>query len=129
MKLVFATGNSGKLREASEILGSGFELSSLAQVGITEDIPETGNTLRQCGRGQRVVRVDKYDEIGLFCMLHARGSCFGNATIGLMYHRYARVFAGILITNRSAIVGRAIVNQHHTEVCKRLCQYRLDALG
>ena len=46
MKLVFATGNSGKLREASEILGEGFELVSLAQVGITEDIPETGNTLR-----------------------------------------------------------------------------------
>lgn len=46
MKLVFATGNSGKLREASEILGDGFELASLAQVGITEDIPETGKTLR-----------------------------------------------------------------------------------
>ena len=46
MKLVFATGNIGKLREASEILGEGFELVSLAQVGITEDIPETGNTLK-----------------------------------------------------------------------------------
>ena len=46
MKLVFATGNSGKLREASEILGEGFELVSLSQVGIEEDIPETGNTLR-----------------------------------------------------------------------------------
>ena len=46
MKLVFATGNSGKLREASQILGEGFELVSLAQVGITEDIPETGTTLR-----------------------------------------------------------------------------------
>ena len=46
MKLTFATGNSGKLREASEILGEGFELVSLAQVGITEDIPETGKTLR-----------------------------------------------------------------------------------
>ncbi len=45
MKLVFATGNEGKLREASEILGEGFELVSLAQVGITEDIPETGKTL------------------------------------------------------------------------------------
>ena len=44
--MVFATGNSGKLREASEILGEGFELVSLAQVGITEDIPETGTTLR-----------------------------------------------------------------------------------
>ena len=46
MKIVFATGNVGKLREASEILGEGFELVSLAQVGIEEDIPETGNTLR-----------------------------------------------------------------------------------
>ena len=46
MKLTFATGNSGKLREASEILGEGFELVSLADVGITEDIPETGDTLR-----------------------------------------------------------------------------------
>ena len=46
MKRVFATGNVGKLREASEILGEGFELVSLADVGILEDIPETGTTLR-----------------------------------------------------------------------------------
>lgn len=46
MKIVFATGNSGKLREASEILGEGFELVSLADMGILEDIPETGKTLR-----------------------------------------------------------------------------------
>ena len=45
MKIVFATGNKGKLREASEILGEGFELSSLQDVGIYEDVPETGNTL------------------------------------------------------------------------------------
>ena len=46
IKLVFATGNSGKLREASEILGRGFELVTPAKVGIDEDIPETGNTLK-----------------------------------------------------------------------------------
>lgn len=46
MKIVFATGNSGKLREASEILGGGFELVSPAEMGITEDIPETGSSLR-----------------------------------------------------------------------------------
>ena len=46
MKLVFATGNSGKLREASDILGQGYELVTPLQVGITEDIPETGKTLR-----------------------------------------------------------------------------------
>ena len=46
MKIVFATGNTGKLREASEILGEGFELVTPADLGITEDIPETGMTLR-----------------------------------------------------------------------------------
>ena len=46
MKMVFATGNSGKLREASEILGKGFELFTPAQMGISEEIPETGSTLR-----------------------------------------------------------------------------------
>ncbi len=46
MKLVFATGNPGKLREAAEILGEGFELVTPAEVGITEEIPETGSTLR-----------------------------------------------------------------------------------
>ena len=45
MKIVFATGNKGKLREASEILGEGFELLTPADFGIVEDIPETGNTL------------------------------------------------------------------------------------
>ena len=45
-KIVFATGNSGKLREASEILGGAFELVTPAQSGIIEDIPENGTTLR-----------------------------------------------------------------------------------
>ncbi len=45
-KIVFASANPGKIREASEILGDGFEILSAAQAGITEDIPETGNTLR-----------------------------------------------------------------------------------
>ena len=46
-KIVFATGNRGKLREASEILGEGFELVTPADFGITEDIPETGETLQE----------------------------------------------------------------------------------
>lgn len=46
MKIVFATGNKGKLREASEILGEGFELQTPVDFGIFEDIPETGDTLK-----------------------------------------------------------------------------------
>lgn len=47
MKLIFATGNKGKLREASEILGPSFTLETPAMHGITEDIPETGDTLEE----------------------------------------------------------------------------------
>lgn len=47
MKIVFATGNKGKLREAAEILGGGFALLSPAELGITEDIEETGDTLKE----------------------------------------------------------------------------------
>lgn len=46
MKIVFATNNQHKVREASEILGPGFELVTPAELGITEDIPETGNTFK-----------------------------------------------------------------------------------
>jgi len=46
MKITFATGNSGKLREAKEILGGGFELVTPAQLGLTEDIEETGTTFK-----------------------------------------------------------------------------------
>jgi len=70
MKLVFATGNSGKLREASEILGEGFELVSLAQVGITEDIPETGKTLR----ANSLLKAQYlYDKVGCNCFADDTG--------------------------------------------------------
>ncbi len=47
MKLIFATANAHKLREASEILGSQFEVISPASLGILDDIEETGTTLRE----------------------------------------------------------------------------------
>lgn len=45
MTLVFATGNRAKLREAREILGAGVRIASPADLGLTDDIPETGDTL------------------------------------------------------------------------------------
>ncbi|MCQ2179090.1 MAG: RdgB/HAM1 family non-canonical purine NTP pyrophosphatase [Bacteroidales bacterium] len=47
MKIIFATGNKGKLREAQEILGPGYELVTPAELGIFEDIEETGDTLEE----------------------------------------------------------------------------------
>ncbi len=88
MKLTFATGNSGKLREASEILGEGFELASLAQVGITEDIPETGNTLR----ANSIQKAEYlYERIGCDCFADDTGlevDALGGAP-GVYTARYA----------------------------------------
>ena len=59
MKLTFATGNRGKLREASEILGGEFEIVSSASAGITEDIPETGSTLEENSRMKACYVMDR----------------------------------------------------------------------
>ena len=47
MKLVFATGNRGKLREAREILGDAFEVLSPAELGVTGEPDENAMTLRE----------------------------------------------------------------------------------
>ena len=70
MKIVFATGNPGKLREAQEILGEGFELVTPAEAGISEDIPETGNTLR-ANSLQKAQYI--YDKTGLDCFADDTG--------------------------------------------------------
>ena len=46
MQIIFATGNPHKLLEAQEILGPDFQLKTPADYGITEDIPETSDTIR-----------------------------------------------------------------------------------
>lgn len=45
MKLIFATNNRHKLTEVGQILGDQLELVTLAECGITEDIPETSPTI------------------------------------------------------------------------------------
>ena len=47
MKIVFATGNAHKLHEAGEILSDLCELVMPSSLGLTEDIPETGETLEE----------------------------------------------------------------------------------
>ena len=88
MKIVFATGYIGKLREASEILGEGFELVSLALAGIEEDIPATGNTLR-ANSLQKAQYL--YDKLGCDCYADDTGlevDALGGAP-GVYTARYA----------------------------------------
>ena len=47
MKIIFATGNKGKLREAADILAPDFEVICPADLGITDDVEETGLTLKE----------------------------------------------------------------------------------
>ena len=45
MKIVFATNNPNKLKEIQALIPNGIEIVSLKEIGCTEDIPETGDTL------------------------------------------------------------------------------------
>jgi len=70
MKLVFASANPGKVREASEILGPGFQIITAAEAGVTEDIPETGNSLR-ANSLQKAQYI--YERTGLDCFADDSG--------------------------------------------------------
>lgn len=50
MKLLFATGNKNKLREAGGILGENIDIVSPAELGISGDVEETGSTLLENSR-------------------------------------------------------------------------------
>ena len=62
-KIVFATGNSNKLKEIKSAVSS-FEIVGLRGLGITEEIPETGDTLKKNAL-QKAKYV--YDKTGLDC--------------------------------------------------------------
>ena len=62
-KIVFATGNPNKLKEIKSAIKS-FEIVGLRDLGITEEIPETGDTLKKNAL-QKAKYV--YDKTGLDC--------------------------------------------------------------
>ena len=62
-KIVFATGNPNKLKEIKSAINS-FEIVGIKDLGITEEIPETGDTLNKNAL-QKAKYV--YDKTGLDC--------------------------------------------------------------
>ena len=70
MKIVFATNNTHKLSEVRALLGDGFELVTLREVGITEDIPETGATLDE---NASIKARYVYERTGLDCFADDTG--------------------------------------------------------
>lgn len=70
MKIVFATNNKHKLQEIREILGEGFDVVSLAEIGCHDDIPENGLTLKENAFAKAKYVFDKY---GLDCFADDTG--------------------------------------------------------
>lgn len=70
MKLVFATANKGKLREAREILGPDYEVISPADLGILDDIEETGSTFKE----NSIIKAEYiYKKTGMNCFADDTG--------------------------------------------------------
>jgi len=71
MKICFASNNLKKLEEITQKLaGSAIEIIPLSETGITEDIPETGDTLLH-NAFQKAHYV--YERTGLFCFADDTG--------------------------------------------------------
>lgn len=47
MQLVFASSNQHKIEEIKKIIPASYVISGLKEAGITEEIPETGTTIRE----------------------------------------------------------------------------------
>lgn len=70
MKIVFATNNAHKLSEVRAVLNDDIELVTLKEVGITEDIPETGATLDE---NASIKARYVYERTGLDCFADDTG--------------------------------------------------------
>ena len=90
MKIVFATNNKHKLDEVRNILGEGFEVVSLSEIGCTEDIPETGNTLKENAQQKAEYIYNKY---GIPCFADDTGLEVEalNGEPGIYSARYAAI--------------------------------------
>lgn len=88
MDIVFATGNRHKLSEAQQILGPSFKLMTPSNFGFYDDIPETGNTIKENAiQKARFV----YDKFGICCFADDTGleiDALGGAP-GVYSARYA----------------------------------------
>jgi len=70
LSLVFATNNLHKLREIQEITGNAIIVSSLADVGLNTDIPETEDTIE--GNARQKARFI-YEKTGMDCFADDTG--------------------------------------------------------
>ena len=87
-KLTFATNNSHKLQEVSQMFAGIMQIGGLADIGCAEDLPETGNTLESNALQKARYVHDKY---GVDCFSDDTGLEVEslNAEPGVYSARYA----------------------------------------
>ena len=93
MKLLFATANKNKLREAAEILGDMVQVISPSELNINADVEETGETLQD---NSSLKARTLYDLSGLDCFADDTGLEVEvlNGAPGVLTARYAACFPG-----------------------------------
>lgn len=70
IKIVFASHNKHKIDEIKQILGDRFEITSLTDLGVTEEIPETGNSYFE---NANIKASYVYNKFGLNCFADDSG--------------------------------------------------------
>ena len=93
MKLLFATANKNKLREAAEIVGDMVQVISPSELNINADVEETGETLQD----NSILKARTlYDLSGLDCFADDTGLEVEvlNGAPGVLTARYAACFPG-----------------------------------
>ena len=93
MKLLFATANKNKLREAAERLGDMVQVISPSELNINADVEETGETLQD----NSILKARTlYDLSGLDCFADDTGLEVEvlNGAPGVLTARYAACFPG-----------------------------------
>lgn len=141
--IVFATNNDHKLKEIRSIMPSHIEVVSLADLGCSEDIPETANTLEgnalqkarfihqkfkcDCFADDTGLEVDALnDEPGVFSARYAGKDCNSIANMQKLLsnlsgkaNRNARFRTVIaLIMNDSEYLFEGIINGHITQTMR-----------
>lgn len=100
MKLLFATANKNKLREAAEILGDMVQVISPSELNINADVEETGETLQD----NSILKARTlYDLSGLDCFADDTGLEVEvlNGAPGVLTARYAACFPGGALSHDS----------------------------
>lgn len=90
LTLVFATNNPHKAREVEQILGSGYTVKTLKDIGCTEEIAETEDTLE--GNALLKARYVK-THYGYDCFSEDTGL---DVTIGLQLKRGNKAFQSLV---------------------------------